>query len=76
MAYKKKTGGRKIGTPNKISGDLKAMILQALEEAGGVEYLKQQAMSNDTSFNTLLGKVLPMTVDAGISGKIIVAWEK
>lgn len=28
-------GGRKPGTPNKITADLKAMILGALDEAGG-----------------------------------------
>lgn len=30
-----KTGGRQKGTPNKINADLKAMILGALDEAGG-----------------------------------------
>lgn len=39
-----KTGGRKKGTPNKITADVKAMILAALEQAhpeGSVAYLVQ-----------------------------------
>ncbi len=54
--------GRKPGVPNKISGDVKAMILGALEEKGGVDYLVEQADQNPTAFLSLVGKVLPMTV--------------
>lgn len=54
--------GRKPGVPNKISGDVKAMILGALEEKGGKDYLVEQADKNPTAFLTLVGKVLPMTV--------------
>jgi hypothetical protein len=35
------------------------MILGALDEAGGQEYLTRQAEKNPTAFMTLLGKVLP-----------------
>lgn len=63
MAGKKpgspKTGGRKKGTPNKLTADVKGMILEALHEAGGVSYLLQQSESNPTAFLTLVGKVLP-----------------
>lgn len=55
-------GGRQKGVPNKLSGDVKAMILAALDEAGGMAYLLQQAQTNPNAFMTLLGKVLPMTV--------------
>jgi hypothetical protein len=55
-------GGRAKGTPNKLSGDVKAMVLGALEEKGGVDYLVEQADKNPTAFLTLVGKVLPMTV--------------
>lgn len=57
-----KTGGRTKNTPNKVSGDLKAMILEALEKKGGVRYLVAQAETNPSAFMTLVGKVLPMTV--------------
>jgi hypothetical protein len=61
-----KTGGRKKGTPNKISSALKDAILQAAENAGGedgiVGYLVVQALNNPSAFMSLLGKVLPMTI--------------
>jgi len=57
-----KTGGRQKGTPNKLSGDVKAMVLAALDEKGGTAYLVEQAASNPTAFLTLLGKVLPLTI--------------
>ena len=51
--------GRKKGTPNKIPAALKDMILRALEEAGGVDYLVAQAHESPAAFLSLLGKVLP-----------------
>jgi len=58
----RKTGGRVKGTPNKIPQELKEMILTALGNKGGVDYLERQADENPQSFMGLLGKVLPMTV--------------
>ena len=64
-----KTGGRKKGTPNKISSALKETILEAAEQAGGehgtVGYLVVQAHANPTAFMSLLGKVLPTTLTGG-----------
>lgn len=57
-----KTGGRQKGVPNKVTADVKAMVLDALDQAGGVAYLLTQAQSNPNAFLTLVGKVLPMTV--------------
>jgi hypothetical protein len=37
-----KTGGRRKGTGNRVSGALKDMVLQALSNKGGV-YLERQA---------------------------------
>lgn len=58
----KKTGGRKKGSPNKTSLELKAMILAALAKAGGEDYLAEQAIETPASFLSLLGRVLPMQV--------------
>jgi hypothetical protein len=38
--------------------------LGALHDAGGQQYLTQQARENPTAFLTLLGKVLPTTINA------------
>lgn len=54
--------GRKKGVPNKVTGELKAMILQALDQAGGVDYLVARAGDSPTAFLTLVGKVLPLQV--------------
>lgn len=71
-----KTGGRKKGVPNKVSGTLKDMILTALENEGGIEYLRLQAKENPQAFMTLVGKVLPMTVQGtGEEGAFIVKWQ-
>jgi hypothetical protein len=51
--------GRKLGTPNKISGSMKEMILGALEQAGGVDWLAKQANENPVAFMGLLSKLLP-----------------
>lgn len=54
--------GRPKGAPNKISADVKAMVLEALGEAGGAQYLLVQAQTNPNAFLTLVGKVLPLTL--------------
>ena len=62
MAKGTKTGGRKKGTPNKLTGAVKDMVLQALDGAGGVTYLQACARDNPAAFLTLLGKVIPLQV--------------
>ena len=53
---------RHKGVPNKLTADLKAMILGALEDVGGREYLAQRAIDTPSPFLALLGKILPMQV--------------
>lgn len=57
--------GRPKGSENKITRALKDMILEALEGAGGVDYLVLQAKENPTAFLSLVGKVLPLQVTGG-----------
>lgn len=54
--------GRPRGVPNKLTGAVKEMILAALEEAGGKDYLLMQAAFNPTAFLRLVGQVLPLQV--------------
>jgi hypothetical protein len=53
--------GRKKGVQNKVTRQLKEMILGALDDAGGQDYLHECALDPKTrsAFLTLLGKVLP-----------------
>lgn len=76
MAFKKKTGGRKPGVPNRVPAALKEMILQALELEGGVEYIREQARNEPVAFMSMLGRVLPLTVNGTMDGKLTVTWEK
>ena len=50
--------------PNKATKELKEMILGALDQSGGVAYLVERANDPRTAsaFLSLVGKVLPMTV--------------
>lgn len=59
--------GRKKGVPNQVTAELKAMILQSLDDVGGVDYLRERALDPKTApaFLTLLGKILPMQVTGG-----------
>lgn len=63
-------GGRQAGTPNKMTRTLKEMILQALDDAGGVAYLQRQAEENPGPFLALVGKVLPLQVSGSDGGPI------
>lgn len=69
--------GRPKGVPNKVTGELKTMILQALEQAGGIAYLQKQAGENPNAFLTLVGKVLPLQVGAAGDGlkKLVIEWQ-
>jgi len=67
--------GRPKGATNKATRELKEMILQALEGAGGVEYLQRKAEDPRTAsaFLSLIGKVLPMQVTGEGGGPIGIA---
>lgn len=56
--------GRPKGSTNKATKELKEMILEALDSAGGAEYLVRKANDPRTAsaFLSLIGKVLPMQV--------------
>lgn len=64
----KKTGGRKKGTPNKVTKEVKSAMLAAFDKVGGVDYLVRQAEDNPQAFLTLLGKIIPSEMKATVSG--------
>lgn len=65
---KRPGAGRPKGVPNKVSGAVKDMILQAVENKGGVAYFERQADENPNAFMSLVGKTLPLQV-TGEDGK-------
>lgn len=66
-------GGSRKGIPNKVTADVKAMILAALDKAGGIDYLLAQAKANPNAFLTLVGKVLPLTLTGDADNPVAVA---
>ena len=65
--------GRPKGSPNKVQAAVKEMVIQALDQAGGIEYLVTQSRENPTAFMTLIGKVLPLQVAGELDHKIKVS---
>lgn len=69
-----KTGGRKKNTPNKLTSELKDMILNALNTVGGEAYLVKCAENNPAAFLTLVGKVLPLQVTGKDGQDLKLTW--
>jgi hypothetical protein len=73
MAKGRKTGGgSRAGVPNRLTSAVKDMILEALNQAGGVDYFVAQATLNPSAFMTLVGKVLPLQVAGANDGPILI----
>lgn len=68
--------GRPKGLQNAITVQLKNMILGALDDAGGQKYLRQQAIENPVAFMSLVGKVLPSTLNDQTAGQFRVVLMK
>ena len=68
---KREGAGRKPGIPNKYNADIKGMVLTALHDVGGAQYLARQAEQNPVAFMGLVGKVLPLQL-AGHDGQRLV----
>tara|TARA_R110002051_G_C8668527_1_gene490058 strand:+ start:496 stop:774 length:279 start_codon:yes stop_codon:yes gene_type:complete len=63
----KKFGGRKKGTQNKNTTELKTAIMAAFDTVGGQDYLVGVAKDDPKTFCTLLGRVLPSELKAELS---------
>ena len=62
--------GRPKGVLNKSNALIRDMIVQALDGAGGIEYLQRTAESHPAAFLSLIGKVMPVQVE-GADGEAI-----
>ena len=67
--------GRPKGSMNKDNKAIREMIAEALNEAGGVDYLVDRAKDPRTAsaFLSLIGKVMPVQVTGQNDGPIQVA---
>lgn len=62
---KRPGAGRPKGSLDKGNALIRELIVQALDEVGGVQYLKDTATSHPAAFLSLLGKVMPVQVEGG-----------
>lgn len=62
--------GRPKGVPNKSTGAIKEMILGALSDVGGQNYLAEQAQENPVAFMGLIGKVIPSEIKQQVEGAL------
>lgn len=64
-----KFGGRQKGTPNKITTDLRTMILDVVDKLGGAERLQEWATSSPAAeqafWTQVVPKVLPKDINVG-----------
>ena len=54
--------GRPKGLKNKLTRDVKEMVIGALAAKGGQKYLEEQAEKNPVAFMSLIAKIIPTQV--------------
>lgn len=72
MALGRKTGGRKKGTPNKLTASAKQAFQFAFDEIGGARALAEWARENRTDFYKLFARLIPTEVTGEGGGAITV----
>lgn len=70
MAKGVKTGGRKKGTPNKLSLSVKESVMQTFVALGGDKGMADWAKDNQTEFYKIFAKLLPTEVTGPDGGDI------
>lgn len=77
MAFQKgkaKTGGKKKGTPNKLTRTVKERVLDTFNELQTDKRanLKQWAKENPTEFYKIAAKLIPTEIDAKVEGASVI----
>ena len=62
--------GRPKGAKNKITSDIKSMVLGALDAKGGQAYMEKQAEENPNAFMALVAKILPTQITGANDGPV------
>ena len=61
-----KTGGRKKGTPNKYTADVRATVKAAFDRLGGEDYLVMVGKRDPKVFMGAFNKLIPTAVEASL----------
>lgn len=62
---KPKTGGRKKGTPNRMSAAAREAFALAFNKVGGVDGLQEWARTHRTEFYRLYARLIPVEITRG-----------
>jgi hypothetical protein len=79
-----KTGGRKSGTTNKVTGLARDAIAVAAERLGGIDrlvkWVREDPVNERVFWGNIYTKLLPLQVagdpDAPVVSKLIIQWQK
>ena len=63
MANGAKTGGRKAGVPNKVTGTVRDNMLAVFNRLGGTAQMATWAEENQTEFYKLYARLIPTEVN-------------
>ena len=77
MVKRRKTGGRRAGTPNKFTTELRDAVVMSFIKLGGTAYLVRVGNENPAVFCTLLGKILPhelATSGGPLKHEVVLRW--
>ena len=62
-----KTGGRKKGTPNKLTLSVKEAVLETFQNLGGIDHMTEWAQENPTDFYRIAAKLIPQQINADVT---------
>jgi len=57
--------GRKTGSENKLTVNLKTAVEEAFDQLGGIKWLVRLGKRDPATFCSLLGKLLPKAIEVG-----------
>ncbi len=64
---KRPGAGRKKGSPNRTTAQIRDAIMEAFERKGGVDYLEELAGAEPKTFAMLLARILPTEFKGEVS---------
>lgn len=72
MAKGQKSGGRKKGTPNKVTSSVKNAVLETFRNIGGVSHMTDWAKENPNEYYKLAARLIPTEIQADLTGNLTV----